>query len=301
MPKIYLIFVDSAQIIEHMVLLREMKHRNEQLPYIVSESHLHGVFNFPSISRSSMGEPNDWQQMMETVAAAAAAANDEVGDDTRDEARGRRSPRLQTTAGNTRPAAQQTTTNATAVAKGNKTIQINLFGRARPRAHAPPGDGNAPHNAAARAAEGAQHGAAGDRYVEQEPPMHIPLAPLERTRATKRKAPEGPRGRSKAGRSSKETSVSLKHRVEVDFKDAGLKVSGGKLFCGACKEELPNLKEAIKRHVSSLKHTKKLAAMERAATAGRQIYTDIAEHFTQHPHEHGVSLYSNQHRSIIAL
>lgn len=241
-----------------------------------------------------MGEPHDWQQMMETAtaaAAAAAAANDEVGGGVPqyDEAR-RYSPRLRATAA-ARPAAQQRdTTNMSAVARGNKTIQINLFGRAVPRTHHAPPEANADNAAATAPAEAeVPDVAGGGRYVEREPPMHIPLAGIERVRATKRKAPEGPRGRSKAGRTSKETSISLQHRVDVDFKDTGLKVSGGKLFCGACKEELPNLKEAIKRHVNSAKHTKKFAALERAAASGKEIYNEIAEYFVQHPHEQGVS------------
>ena len=48
-----------------------------------------------------------------------------------------------------------------------------------------------------------------------------PLAEIERARAAKRKAPEGPRGRSKCGRSTKETKVAAVKRLS-EFDGQGL-------------------------------------------------------------------------------
>jgi hypothetical protein len=107
-------------------------------------------------------------------------------------------------------------------------------------------------------------------------------------RAGKRKAPEGPRGRSKAVNVTKETKVSLAKRVE-QFPDQGLKVSAGKIFCQPCKEELPNLKESIKRHIGSTKHQSKLDSFVKRSTSDNKLYRDLAVHFEEHDDEQGVS------------
>lgn len=115
------------------------------------------------------------------------------------------------------------------------------------------------------------------------------LAPLERERAKKRKLPEGPRGRNKAVRITKETTVSLDRRL-FEFPKQGLKISAGKLFCLPCKEELPNLKESIKRHIGTGKHRKKLEKFNHSNDAELQMHNDLANYFDANPDAHGVRM-----------
>ncbi|KAL3921141.1 MAG: hypothetical protein SGPRY_005004 [Prymnesium sp.] len=69
--------------------------------------------------------------------------------------------------------------------------------------------------------------------------------------ASKKRPKQGPRGRSKAARKTKESAVPVAERLTrfPDDPDEGFKLSAGKLFCQPCKEALVNLKEGLKRHV----------------------------------------------------
>ena len=117
---------------------------------------------------------------------------------------------------------------------------------------------------------------------------NIALAGMERCRATKRKLPEGPRGRAKASRITKESRVPITQRIH-EFKDQGFKLSMGKLFCLPCRETLQNLKESLKRHIKSKKHEEKLAAHRRIEEADDTLCNDLATYFDTHAGEKGVS------------
>lgn len=115
------------------------------------------------------------------------------------------------------------------------------------------------------------------------------LAGHERVRAQKRKAPEGPRGRAKAGgRKTRDTCIPVSQRL-IEFPDQSFKLSAGLLFCQACKEELANLKEGIKRHVASTKHQRKLSMFNSRMAADNALGTDLADYFDANRDEHGVS------------
>lgn len=114
------------------------------------------------------------------------------------------------------------------------------------------------------------------------------LAQHERQRQVKRKAPAGPRGRKKgAGRVTKETNIPLCERVK-QFDEHGLKVSAGKLFCVPCKEELPNLKESIRRHIQSVKHRSKFKKLAERAVSNQDLHDDLAVYFEENKDQHGV-------------
>ena len=118
---------------------------------------------------------------------------------------------------------------------------------------------------------------------------HPPMADMERVRALKRKAPEGPRGRNAAPRITKQTAIPITQRL-AEFPNEGFKESAGKIFCRPCKEEVQNLKEGLKRHIKSSKHKKRSAAWRRANIAGLQLNDDLANFFKEHPDLQGVSL-----------
>lgn len=113
------------------------------------------------------------------------------------------------------------------------------------------------------------------------------LASIHRIRKPKRKPPEGPRGRSKLGRLTKETNVDLTKRL-VQFPGQSLVISAGKLFCKACKEEQPNLKESIKRHLLTTKHREMLKAHEKNMDRNSSLVSDLAEYFENKKDEQGV-------------
>lgn len=120
------------------------------------------------------------------------------------------------------------------------------------------------------------------------------LAEMERVRSKKRKAPEGPRGRSVGGRKTKETTVSIAQRLK-EFPDQSLKESAGKIFCVACKEEQPNLKESLKRHVDSSKHKSRLVRLEQSSAHLTDLSHDLVEYFKSNPGLKGSSLESKKH------
>lgn len=75
----------------------------------------------------------------------------------------------------------------------------------------------------------------------------------------------------------------------IEFPNESFKISGNKLFCHACKEELPNLKEGIKRHAACSKHKTKLNKHLKAIASNADLTIDLAEYFKNHRDEKGVS------------
>lgn len=114
------------------------------------------------------------------------------------------------------------------------------------------------------------------------------LAAHERVRAKKRKAPEGPRGRSKASRTTMEAkNVSKDHRLS-DFPNQGLKVSAGDLFCQPCATTLPNIKGSIIHHLQTKKHKIKLEAFQKRQAADMEVRTELSEYFDANKDERQV-------------
>lgn len=113
------------------------------------------------------------------------------------------------------------------------------------------------------------------------------LAAIHRERAVKRKAPEGPRGRSKCGRTTKEMKVMAVKRLS-EFCDQGLTISAGKLYCQACHEIQPNLKESIKRHLLTSKHIKNLEIFFEKEEASQKVKETLSQHFLENIDEKGV-------------
>lgn len=159
----------------------------------------------------------------------------------------------------------------------NSTI-TNMFHRLPPRGR---DSGTAP--AAAPAATAAAGGAAVGRRTGET----IEFAGIERERAKKRKAPEGPRGRAKATRITQQTHVPVSQRL-VEFPDQGFKESAGKLLCVPCKEALQNLKEGLKRHIRSQKHRNSLAQMRSRKASDIVLCKHLSDYFEEHNHEKGV-------------
>lgn len=113
------------------------------------------------------------------------------------------------------------------------------------------------------------------------------FASIHRPRAIKRKAPEGPRGHGKSGRCTKETKVTAVQRLK-EFDGHGLTLSAGKLYCQACHEVQPNIKESIKRHLLTSKHIKNMEAYVAKEEANEKVKERLSEHFDKNTHEKGV-------------
>ena len=133
-----------------------------------------------------------------------------------------------------------------------------------------------------------------------EPDNMPELAAHERSRCLKRKMTAGPRGRSKAIAQTKETKVSL-HRRLHEFPDAGLTVSANQLFCLACREVLPNLKETIRRHLISAKHIAKKNKYDVLHAQTNNLHTDLAEWFAENADIKGVSSCTTTTTIVVAV
>lgn len=126
--------------------------------------------------------------------------------------------------------------------------------------------------------------------VAKEPAMEFELADHERNRSKKRKAPEGPRGRSKAGRNSVEAKhVPMLNRLK-EFPNQGLKISAGALFCKPCAVTLPNIKSSIVSHVATSKHKSKVLKYEQQRESDNVTRTELAEYFMANLEESQVSV-----------
>ncbi|KAL3926346.1 MAG: hypothetical protein SGPRY_003337, partial [Prymnesium sp.] len=207
----------------------------------------------PQFAMLLMGEEQDW----------VALAKQLPRDAKEQEGAERRSPRLtrrqivlpqvwQASHHIDRPSALPSAP-ALAALQARTTVQVNLFGRS------------------IGASSSMQQGSAASADAQ------LALAALERACAPKREAPpKGDHGPAKAiPRSTKETDVPLEQRLE-EFPEECLKVSGGKLFCPPCKEEWPNLKERIKRHVRCKKHLNHWASFERAKKKNADLINDVS-------------------------
>ena len=124
----------------------------------------------------------------------------------------------------------------------------------------------------------------------------VELSHIERFRARKHKLPEGPRGRAKAVRITKESAIPISQRL-MEFPDEGFKNSAGKIFCVPCRERIQNNKQGIKRHIESVKHTAGLEALRRSMASDVVLSKDLSDYFKTNPHERGVSVW----RSLLYL
>lgn len=115
----------------------------------------------------------------------------------------------------------------------------------------------------------------------------VPLAGIERKRKFKFKKPAGPRGRCKSGRTTRETKVVIAKRLQ-QFPNQGLVIAAGKLFCKPCREVQPNLKESLRRHLSTAKHQAALAHFLQASEAEQQTHSSLSEFFERHQDISGV-------------
>lgn len=113
----------------------------------------------------------------------------------------------------------------------------------------------------------------------------LELAGHERSRAKKRKAPEGPRGRAKATRITNEAKNVSKNSRLNDFPEQGLKVSGGTLFCQPCATTLPNIRGSIINHLGTKKHKCKLVVFQKRQQADKELRTELSEYFDNNSDE----------------
>lgn len=126
--------------------------------------------------------------------------------------------------------------------------------------------------------------------VAEDPAAEFELADHERNRSKKRKAPEGPRGRSKAGRNTSEAKhVPMLNRLN-EFPNQGLKISAGALFCKPCAATLPNIKSSIVSHLATSKHKCKLLKYEQQRESDNVARTELAEYFMANLEESQVSV-----------
>lgn len=112
------------------------------------------------------------------------------------------------------------------------------------------------------------------------------LAAHEHDRATKRKLPEGPRGRQVERRTTQETKVPVDKRV-TDNPGQGLVCDAGKLYCRPCKEIIPNIKSSIDDHLKRNKHRDNLSKYYSKLGDDCDVKEILSDHFRSHPDESG--------------
>ena len=120
------------------------------------------------------------------------------------------------------------------------------------------------------------------------------LAAHERERAAKMKPPEGPRGRQVERRTTKETKVTVAQRLR-EFPGQGLKESAGEVYCGPCKETLPNIKGSIRDHVGRKKHTDNVQKYVKKHGDDEEVKELLSEHFKANPDETGTRGSDEEH------
>lgn len=125
---------------------------------------------------------------------------------------------------------------------------------------------------------------------EAEATATVELAKIERARTQKRKAPEGPRGRSKIGRMTVEPKSVPKLNRLTEFPEQGLKISAGALFCQPCKMTLPNIRGSIVHHLATKKHEGKLQVFLKQQQEDNNLRTELSDYFTANPDERQESL-----------
>ena len=104
---------------------------------------------------------------------------------------------------------------------------------------------------------------------------------MARKRTIAANAPPTDKRRCKSTNQKKAaTTIKLQQRVD-EFKGENLCVSGGKLFCSACREEVNLKKSSVKNHIQSVKHKNSKAAL---AISNKQDIR-IAEAIQQHNNE----------------
>ena len=97
-----------------------------------------------------------------------------------------------------------------------------------------------------------------------------PLAEHERARVIPQLPPAGVRGRSVGPAKTKESKVSVVARI-AQHPNQGLRDSGGKPWCGPCKQYIPNLSQDFKQHYATKKHKDNLSKCNAATHAARPI------------------------------
>lgn len=121
------------------------------------------------------------------------------------------------------------------------------------------------------------------------PDAEVTLAAHERPRGQKRKPPEGPRGRAKAGRMTAESRHIKRDSRLVEFPDQGLKIAAGDLFCQPCKTTLPNIRNSIASHLSTNKHKINLLKFVNRQVADDDLRSELTDYFEANPDEKTVS------------
>ncbi|KAK3274196.1 hypothetical protein CYMTET_17609 [Cymbomonas tetramitiformis] len=115
------------------------------------------------------------------------------------------------------------------------------------------------------------------------------LATNERNRVIRKKPPQGVRRAGGGHRASKEPSIEPAQRLR-EFPDQCLRISAGKLFCGCCKETLTVIKNSIKTHVVSAKHTRAKTAYFVQRDSDLEVKDALETYFTEHNDDSTASL-----------
>lgn len=88
--------------------------------------------------------------------------------------------------------------------------------------------------------------------------------------------------------------MSLEQRLR-EFPGQGLKQSAGVLFCGPCKEILPNIKGSIKDHVTRKKHADNLVKYHEKFGDDEEVKQFLSDHFKVNPDESGSRSSEEEH------
>ena len=102
-------------------------------------------------------------------------------------------------------------------------------------------------------------------------------AAIARKRQTKTNPPPVGKRQCRGNAASDPKTIEPSKRVQ-DFPNEQLKVSGGKLFCSACREELGLKRSTIQNHIRSLKHENSKKALKVKLKREQDIADALAKH-----------------------
>lgn len=108
--------------------------------------------------------------------------------------------------------------------------------------------------------------------------------------------PTGKRSCKSTNQSKAAVNIKPQQRV-VEFKDEYLCVSGGKLFCNACREEVNLKKSSVKNHIQSVKHKNGKDALRAKNKRDKSISEAILQHNSEvHPRGETLPMEHQVHR-----
>ena len=110
-------------------------------------------------------------------------------------------------------------------------------------------------------------------------------AGIERDRKVTQKPPLGVRGRNKMQRKTVAPKSATPHKRLSEFPKQGFSVQANQLYCRPCKMKLSLIKDAIKKHTLTSKHTTNLQKLHGRIEDDRDLKENLIAYYKDNPAE----------------